>query len=324
MQPLRDEYLQALGAHDLRRSRRLIVDAVDRGASPGRLYADVVRPGIHQVAGGWTAGPETSEQRLALGSVAATMALVATRRPLDSTGAGQGRRAIVSIGASALDALDGQAIVDALAADGWSVDEVVCAAEAHEVAQLAERDRVELVVMPTCSAADLLLAAKTYTLLRRLPDPPLIVACSLGSSDDGRRARSAGADALVVDVEDLLEFIGARLPPVGRRNWGVRLGRRPGLLLVAPTGVLDSMSVTRLRQVVDSREGSFGGFVVDTRNVASATPDGVTALTEWLEARPSGGARLVADGPVADQLDRDRRGVASRVLMSADEIGATL
>jgi anti-anti-sigma factor len=144
--------------------------------------------------------------------------------------------------------------------------------------------------MPTSSAADLLQSAATYTELRRLADPPVIIACSFGHPDETRRARAAGADVFTSDPDDLLREVRGRLPDAGARNWGVRLRRRGDTLVVAPTGDLDAGSVERLRQVVDSRAGSFATLIVDTRDVASVGSSGVDALLAWLSAAPAGGA----------------------------------
>ena len=161
----------------------------------------------------------------------------------------------MSVGQRPLEALDGQVISDVLAGEGWSVSDVAVGTPAMDVAALAAERRVELVVMPTSRAADLLADAAAYTELRRLDDPPLIVACSLGERDDARRARAAGADAFLSDLDELLAFVAAWLPAAGARHWGVRLRQRSSTLVVTPTGSLDAASVARLRQVVESRAG---------------------------------------------------------------------
>jgi CheY-like chemotaxis protein len=282
---LRETFLAALASSDLRRSRQILIHAADAGWSLARLYTDVVRPALR------TAAYEpslTAAQRLTLTSVEAALAVVASRPADGEAMRGAGRKALVSVGAAPLDVLDGQVIIDVLCGDGWSVEEVATGTDAQAVAAMALHRHGEPVGMPTSNAADLLQAASTYTQLRRLADPPIIVACSFGRPDETRRARAAGADIFVSDPDDLIAFVRRRLPTAGARNWGVRLRRFGETFIVAPTGDLDAGSVARLRQVVDSRAGSFRSLVVDTRDVASVRGDGVEALLAWISGTMPG------------------------------------
>jgi CheY-like chemotaxis protein len=279
----------------------LLVDAADRGVTLGRLYVDVVRPVLERAGAVWSSGAGTATDRLAVGSVQAALAVVAGRPVEGAAMRGEGRQALVSVGAAVLDSLDGQVIVDVLCSDGWTVTEVAAGTDAEQVAQMAGERHVQLVVMPTSNAADLLLSAATYTLLRRMPDPPVIVACAFGRATDDRRARAAGADAFVNDPDDLLRYIDRCLPTHGTRNWGVRLRRLGETLVVAPTGDLDAGSVRRLRQVVDSRVGSFESLVIDGRDVASVDGDGARTLREWLlHAAEVGRSHRVLPGPLLE------------------------
>ena len=275
--------------------------AAERGVTLGRLYVDVVRPVLEHAGGAWSTGAQTATDRLTLGSVQAALAVVAGR-PVEGAGMrGEGRQALVSIGAGPLDALDGQVIVDTLCSDGWTVTEVAAGMEAEKVAAMARDRHVQLVVMPTSNAADLLLSAATYTLLRRMADPPVIVACAFGRATDDRRARAAGADAFVNDPDDLLRYIDRCLPTEGLRNWGVGLRRLGETLIVAPTGDLDAGSVRRLRQVVESRLGTFESLVIDGRDVASVDGPGAADLRSWLlEATEAGCSHRVLPGPLLE------------------------
>jgi hypothetical protein len=292
---LREAYGLALASGDLRASRQVALAAAEDGLSLGRLYVDVVRPAIAGAACGWSA--DSARDRLLLGSVEAMLTVVAGRPAPGAAMRGQGRSALVSVGTAPLDVLDGQVIVDTLCTDGWSVDDVPAGTDAAAVAALARDRHVQLVVMPTSNPADLLLSAQTYTLLRRMADPPVIVACSLGLPDQAGRARAAGADACAGDPDELLELVSRRLPPAGVRNWGVRLRRLGTTLVIAPTGDLDPVSVEKLRQVVESRAGSFSAVVVDTREVASASQAGTDALLAWLRGTdPQGPPHRVLPG----------------------------
>jgi CheY-like chemotaxis protein len=244
---------------------------------------------------------ETASDRLVRGSVQAALAVVAGRPVEGAAMRGEGRQALVSVGAAPLDALDGQVIVDTLCGDGWTVTEIAAGEDAHEVVRMAVERHVQHVVMPTSNAADLLLSAATYTLLRRMADPPVIVACSFGRPTDDRRARAAGADAFVSDPDDLLRYIDRCLPAEGIRNWGVSLRRLGDTLVVAPTGDLDAGNVRRLRQVVDSRAGSFEQLVIDGRDIASVDETGARTLRDWLlHAAVAGRSHRVLPGPLLE------------------------
>jgi CheY-like chemotaxis protein len=266
-----------------------MIEAAEAGTSIGRLYADVVRPALEHTGAAWADAGSSAADRLVLGSVQATLAVIAGRAVEGAAMRGEGRHAVVSVGTGSLDALDGQVIVDTLCGDGWTVTEIEAGAPAGDVAGMALDRHVQLVVMPTTNAADLLLSAQTYTLLRRMADPPMIVACAFGRPADERRARAVGADAFVSTPDDLLAHVARCLPPTGGRNWGVRLRRLGETLVVSPTGDFDEGSVMRLRQVVDSRVGSFEALVIDTRDVASVATSGAGRLLEWLQGAAAAG-----------------------------------
>ena len=319
---LRDQYLTAVSALDLRASRKVVLEAAAAGIPLSRLYTHVVRPGL--IATGTALGDagSTAYERLVLGNVRATLTLLGAQPPAGDRPAGHGRHAIVSVGARPLEALDGQVIADVLAGDGWEVAEVPVETTAEAVAELATERSSELAVMPTTRAADLLAAAAAYTQLRRLADPPLIVACSIGERDELRRARNAGADAFVGDLDELREFVAAWLPGTGARHWGVRLRQRADTLVITPTGLLDSGSVARLREVVQSRAGRFGAFVIDSRSVASVTSEGLDDLAVWLR-EPFAGSRaprLVAGHHVSGLLDDAGHRQLGPLLLDAAEI----
>jgi CheY-like chemotaxis protein len=296
---LQDEYRRTLAALDLRRSRQLLVDAAGDGYSLGRLYVGVVRPALART---WDDRGASAAGRLLFDSAEAALGVVAARPVEGASMRGEGRHALVSVGADRLDALDGRIIADTLCADGWTVATVEAGTAASAVVELARDRHVQLVVMPTSDPADLLLSAQTYTLLRRMADPPVIVACALGRAGEARRACAIGADAFVEDPDALLDCVTRRLPAAGVRNWGVRLRRLGGTLVIAPTGDLDARSVERLRQVVDSRTASFDALVIDTRDVASVHVSGLQAVVAWLrEATGAGASHRLLPGRLMDE-----------------------
>ncbi|HYF27458.1 MAG TPA: response regulator [Baekduia sp.] len=243
--------------------------------------------------------------RALTGCVAAIMGELSATAPGTADPLERRRAAIVSVGAEPLDALDGRAIADALERAGWAATELAADAPPEDVAALAHRERSELAVLPTARPADVLRLAPAYTLLRRLPDPPVIVACTLGAAEDLRRARGVGADDHATCLGELLAAIAQHLPDAARRRWGVGIQRVGERLVLRPTGDLDAQSVGRLDQVASSRAGTFDRLVVGLGDVAGFSPEGASALAAWCtdggrprELRP----RLEADGALLDAL----------------------
>lgn len=291
------------------------MDAARSGFSRATLYEHVVRPALHGLVRSCRREGRAAEERLAVASVQAALVALAGEPRLTTAVAPRRRPALVSIGERPLEALDGQVIVDVLEADGWVVEEIAPSASPEEVAEITERDQIELVVLPTSNPEDLLLAAPTYQLLRRLADPPYIVACGLGSAEHSDRARAAGADCFAPDLDVLVSYVRSALPHRIARRWGLRIRRFPDALLLAPTGSLDDVSAERLRQVVASREGSYERLLIDLRDVADATADGVSDLVAWASA---GGAALIGGPRVTAALD----GATAQMRVFDDEADA--
>jgi methanogenic corrinoid protein MtbC1 len=300
LRDLRDAYRRALLELDARRSRTVVMEAARGGMSRATLYEQVVRPSLHALVRSCRREGRTAEERLAVASVQAALVELTTEPRLTTAVAPRRRPAIVSVGTQPLEALDGQVIVDLLEADGWTVEEITPAMAPEEVVERCDRDQVELIVLPTSSAADLLLAAPTYTLLRRMADPPYIVACGLGAGDGRERARLAGADEYAHELDSLLALVRQALPHRVVRRWGLRIRRSTaGTLILAPTGSLDFVSADRMRQVVESRDGLFARLLIDLRDVADCTPDGVDELLLWA----AGPQHALVSGPrVSDAL----------------------
>ena len=169
--PLRDEYLAAVSALDLSASRRVVLDAAPAGVPLGRLYGHVVRPGLVATAA-------------AMGSAGATVrAPGARQRPRDAGPAGgaAGReggparataaRRSCSSGSARSRRSTARSSPTCSPARAGGRARSPSALPAIDVAALAAERRVELVVMPTSRAADLLAAAAAYTELRTARRP---------------------------------------------------------------------------------------------------------------------------------------------------------
>jgi len=213
---LRAAYLEAILAPEARRARRLVIDAATAGAPVARLYLDVLRPALHEIGRLWEqARIGVAQEHLATQitqSVLAELSLSLT----GDVAAGAGRKAIVSCSPGELHVLGGQMVADFLEADGWDVMPLGADVPAAEVAELAREHGVELVALSSALPAHLLAAGVVCAALRRLPDPPFIVAGGQAYAGERRRALAVGADELADDPESLLRLLAARAAADGR------------------------------------------------------------------------------------------------------------
>ena len=207
---LRAAYLDAILAPEARLARRLVLEAADAGAPVARIYLDVLRPALHEIGRLWEeAKIGVAQEHLATQitqSVLAELSLSLT----GNEAVGAGRRALVSCSPGELHVLGGQMVADFLEADGWEVLLLGADVPAGEVAALALEHEVELVALSTALPAHLLAAGVTCAALRRLPEPPFIVAGGQAYAGDRRRALAVGADELAEDPEGLLRLLAAR------------------------------------------------------------------------------------------------------------------
>ena len=214
---LRADYLEAILAPEARRARRLVLDAAASGTGVARLYLDVLRPVMHEIGDLWEAARiGVAQEHLATQitqSVLAELSLSLT----GDTANGLGRRAIVSCTPGELHVLGGQMVADFLEADGWEVMLLGADVPAGEIAELAAEHAVDVVALSTALPANLLSAGLVCAALRRLPEPPFIVAGGHAYSGDRARAVAVGADDLAQDPETLLQLLAARVAADGAR-----------------------------------------------------------------------------------------------------------
>lgn len=312
---LRDDFTAALAGFDLRSARLVALRGAALGSTPAELYGEVLRPALHELVAGLPTQDRAARERALCGAVTATLVELGGMESADAPVPVRSRTAVVSVGAAPLDALDGHAICDVLESAGWTAIPLPCDLPAEDVMRTVRDAHAELAVLPTSSPVDVLHAAPVYQRLRALPDPPVIVACSLGTPDDLHRARGIGADDHAIDLRELLEAVDRHLP-VGPRRWGVGIRRLGDRLVLRPTGHLDAESVKRLQAVASSRSGSFERLVVQLDEVADWTSDGTIDLSVWCEEE-SGAPFLDVTGALLDAL-RDS-GLDSHALIRAPE-----
>lgn len=278
----------SLNAPDVRRARAVVADARDAGASPGRLYVDVVRPALAALQ----RGSGGTRARVAAGIGEAILSdLVGRLAP--GARAGIGHAAVLSCRAVGIEAVDGSVALDFLEADGWRVERLLADEAEDSISARARSTSMELAVAVTAGPRDALRLAPVCTELRRLPDPPVILLCDFSSRAEHRAAVTAlGADAVARDPDELVRYAADRLPEGGSRRWGVRITRSDKALTLVPTGRLDATSAARLAEVAISRLGTFSRLVLDLRDLAEVEPAGLRELSAWADRLPVEGVEV--------------------------------
>jgi hypothetical protein len=255
--------------------------AADLGASA--TYRDVLRPFLAAV--GDAGGGPLADDRRAIARSAAQSALAELSAVLPTSDEGLGRRAAVLVPAGGVGELDGRALADALDAGGWSTRLVGLDREAGAICDDVLDARVEALVVPVADAAQVLVSQRALSLIRRLNAPPLIVGVTFASA--GGSTPSVGADHVIGDTDALAPLLRRRLGgPGGAVPWGVRLHRDGTTLVVAPFGLLDATTVSRLREIVETRRTLYPAILIDLRELDSLSSSGVTALSTWSTETP--------------------------------------
>jgi hypothetical protein len=235
-------------------------------------------------ARGWRA---TTPQTLRDDPVALREAMKAVRvqgAALPRSDEGLGRRAAVLVPVGMMGELDGRALADALEAGGWTTRHVGLDQDAAAVCDEVLAARVEALLVPVADAAQVLASQHALSLIRRLNAPPLVVGVTFSVAEG---AASVGADHVVEDVDALAPLLRRRLGgSEAAVPWGVRLHREDETLVVAPFGLLDPTTVSRLREVVETRRARYPHILIDLRELDALSTSGMTALTSWPAETP--------------------------------------
>jgi hypothetical protein len=295
-QVLAQGFREAVRRPELRQARALLADAMSAGVPAGILYVRVVRPALAE----FDEDPLASRaQRRVLGELGESILNdMLSRGPLGRA-RGAGRVAILARQEQGIHALDGSVTAAFLQADGWWVEslpeQVLHSAGSRTQALRAPSLGAELVVANLGAPSDAMWINPACTDLRRLADPPVILLCDFSAlSRAASWLTSLGADAVVQDPDDLVRAAASRLPPGGRRRWGVRLSRSVETLTLAPTGRLDAVSAGRLADIALSRLGSFHRLALDLTELAGIEEEGLEHLRRWPEQLPLAEVELVA------------------------------
>jgi hypothetical protein len=266
--------------------REAMADALARGVGAGEAYISLVRPLLAEPGHG--GGPLGADRR-ALARSAAHAALAELASRLAVSDEGLGRCAVVLVAPGPLGELDARAVADGLEAGGWSAALVPLGGDAAATVADVEELGAEVVLAPASDAEQVLAAQLACSLLRRLTAPPLIVAVAFPIPGAAApEPAGVAADHEVGDVEALAPLLRRRLGGAGGPGtpWGVRLHRDRTGLVVAPLGLLDLPSVTRLREIVETRRPLYARIVIDLRELGEPGAQGLAALASWDAEQP--------------------------------------
>ena len=210
---LRARYLEALVAPDARRARDLILRAHADGIPAATLYLQVLAPALHEIGRRWErAEVSVAQEHLSTQVTQAVLAQLASKLTGSPDGRSRPQTVVVACTPGELHALGSQMVSDFLEADGYRVLPLGADAPPQELAELSEVEQAEIVCLSTVLPGNLLAAARAFGALRRLPDPPLLIAGGQAYGGDAARAQAVGADAFAADPEELLTLLAERFP----------------------------------------------------------------------------------------------------------------
>jgi MerR family transcriptional regulator, light-induced transcriptional regulator len=214
---VRARYLEHILTPDARVAWNVIVEALDDGIAPGRLYLEVLTPAMVEVGRLWeTAQIGVAQEHLATQITQSVLARLAPSLELQV--AQTPRLALVSGTPRELHGIGARMVADFLEAAGWDVLLLGPDAPQEEIVALAQQRAPDVVALSTSLSFNLLSAGRTFAALRAHCSPvPLLVAGGRAYEDDAERARLMGADVFAADPETLIAELAARLPPAAAR-----------------------------------------------------------------------------------------------------------
>jgi methanogenic corrinoid protein MtbC1 len=212
---VRRRYLAELLTPDARAAWAVIVEALDAGAEPVRIYLDVLAPAMVEIGALWeTARIGVAQEHLATQITQTVLARLApSLEDAETAFAGGDRRrlAIVSGTPGERHSIGARMVADFLEAAGWDVLLLGGDAPSEEIARLAAERRPDVVALSTSLPFNLLAAGRVFARLRQQDAPPLLVAGGRAYEGRADRALLAGADVFASDPEALLRELAPRL-----------------------------------------------------------------------------------------------------------------
>jgi methanogenic corrinoid protein MtbC1 len=209
----RRAYLDALLARDVGAARAAVEAALTLGTPVPEIYLGVLQPALYEIGRCWAVGDfSVAEEHSA---TAVTQSVLGMLGPRMRTTPKDGRLAVVTGSPEERHALGVQMVADFLESDGWEVLNLGASTPAGDLAQMAERERPDVVALSTATPAGLPGAAEAVAALLALDPRPLVV---LGGQLWQGRARAEaerlGADLVLEDPRELVALLRERFPPL--------------------------------------------------------------------------------------------------------------
>jgi hypothetical protein len=287
----------ALAAGDVERTRELLLGPEAAARRPVALYVEAMRPALRAASGSWPADARRQRERAAVDVLAAAFAERLGAAPLG--GAGAGRRAVLIGDVEGPGSLDRRVLVELLERDGWMVSAV--APHRRDAGRLVAQLEPAAVVLAG-DVADGVALSRVRQELQQLRPPPLIVRCLMAPEAQGAPAvvveldeSEDGAEGVAMNV--VVDRLARRFSDAGMPAWGVSMRREAEeVLVVTPSGHLDADTSDRLREVVESRRGSFSSVVLNLSELSSSEEPALGELLRWVaeEGWPEPGATAPA------------------------------
>lgn len=210
---LRERYVEALLAPDVRRARAMIADAVEAGAEVRAVYLEVLTPALHEVGRLW------AEARIGVGeehlATAVTQSVMARLGPLlrDRSRPARGQAIVVACPGQEMHGLGAQMVTDFLEGDGWDVLPLGPYAP-PDVIVAAARERAPVAVALSAAMPDYLgQMRETCAGLHKLERPPFVLVGGQALARVSDPVAELGADASASDPVEAVRLVAERLAP---------------------------------------------------------------------------------------------------------------
>jgi len=208
----RDAYLGGLLSRHSGRARAVIEEALAARVPIPEIYLEILQPALYEIGHRWaTDRLNVAEEHHATAVTQQLLDELSARMRMPPC---DGRLAIVTGTPGELHALGARMVGDFLEADGWEVIQLGASTPAPDLAELADRERPDVVALSTATAGSLPGIVDVLDRLGRLePRPFLVVGGQFWTAETSRAAQELGADLALRDLRLLVPLLRARVPP---------------------------------------------------------------------------------------------------------------
>ena len=288
---------QCLLGANLTRVGELLRAARGGGVAPVRLFVDVVRPALRAAFDACPSEARDGMLRRANRALPGIFSeLIGDAPPGD---AGAGRRAVLVGDLRGLAAIDTHVLLELLEREGWMVSTI--GPERRDAGRLVAQLEPAAVVL----AGDVDEGGTVRRIRQRFAGhdaAPLIVRCLMDPEDQGLPAvlvevEDGGGAPEGVGMDSVAERLARRFSTAGMPAWGVAMRRESDeVLVVTPSGRLDAETSERLREVVESRRGSFSSLVLNLHELSGSDEPALGELLRWVADEGWPDPRVAAEG----------------------------